>query len=247
MGDRLDSILRRAGGFTPEAFLPGAVFTRESVRKLQEKRIMDFIQEQEQEIVKEAARATEGALTKDEADQRQKALEQRKQLIARLKATSASGRVIIKLLPPERFKGSEYDLELEEGDSLHVPQPPSTVMVMGRVYNPNAILYTRGKRLDYYLDKVGGPAENADSKRMYLVRADGSVISNTQTSFFGYRWDEESKKWTSGGFLETPVGPGDTILVPEKYERINWTREIRDWTQIFFQIAVAAGVIVALY
>ncbi len=246
-GDRLESVLQRAGGFTPEAFLQGAVFTRESVRKTQEKRLLDFIQEQEQEIVKEAARGTEGALTKDEADQKQKALEQRKQLITRLKGTSASGRVIIKLSSLQNFKGSEYDLEVEDGDTLHIPQTPSTVMVMGRVYNPNAILYTRGKPLDYYLEKVGGPAENADKKRMYLVRADGSVLSRTQSGFFGYRWDEDSKQWTSGGFLSAPVAPGDTILVPEKYERINWTREIRDWAQIVFQVAVAAGVIVALY
>ncbi len=246
-GDRLSSVLERAGGFTREAFLPAAVFTRESVRKTQEKRIVEFIQEQEQEIVKEAARATEGALSKDEAEQRQKALEQRRQLISRLKATTATGRVIIKLLPLKEFKGSQYDLELEDGDALNIPQTPSTVMVMGRVYNPNAILYSQGKPLDYYLEKVGGPAENADNKRMYLVKADGSVISRTQSGFWGFRWDTESKKWTSGGFLNTAVGPGDTVLVPEKYERVNWTREIRDWTQIFFQIAVAAGVIVALY
>jgi len=242
-GETLSSLIERAGGFTSEAYLPGAFFTRESVRKTQQKRIQEFIEEQEQEIMKQGARATEAALSKEEAEQRQKAMAQRKEVIAHLKAAAATGRVVIKLMPLKKFKGSEYDLDLEEGDSLNIPMTPSTVMVMGRVYNPNAILYTKDKRLEYYLDKVGGPAENADKKRIYLVRADGSVLSRTESRFWGFRWEEESHRWAYGGFMATRMGPGDTILVPEKYERIYWTRELKDWTQILFQIAFAAGVI----
>ncbi len=246
-GERLSALLARAKGLTLEAYLPAAFFTRESVRKAQQKRIQEFIEEQEQEIMKEAARATEGALSKEDAEQRQNALAQRRELISRLKAAAATGRVVVKLLPLEKFRGSEYDIELEEGDSLHIPPAPSTVMVMGRVYNPNAILYTRDRPLEYYLNKVGGTAENADEKRIYLVRSDGSVISRTQEGLFGFRWDPESNRWTSGGFMTARVDPGDTILVPEKYERIYWTKEIKDWTQIIFQIAVTAGVLAALY
>lgn len=246
-GERLSSVLERAGGFTEDAYLPGAFFTRESVRKIQQKRIKEFIEEQEQEIAKEAARAIEAALSKEEAEVRQRALTQRRDLIYRLKAAEVTGRVVIKLLPLDKFKGSEYDLELEEGDSIYIPPTPSTVMVMGRVYNPNAILYTKDKTLEYYLNKVGGPAENADTKRIYLVKADGSVISRTQESFFGWRWDADTSRWVSGGFMATPINPGDTILVPERYERIYWTREIKDWTQIIFQIAVTTGVLIALF
>ena len=246
-GERLSSVLERAGGFTPDAYLLAAFFTRESVRKVQEKRIQEFIEEQERELIKEGVRLTEGALSKDEAEQRQKAMAQKKELIARLKAATVTGRVIIRLAALEKFKGSEYDLELEDGDTFLIPPTPSSVLVMGRVYNSNAILYSKDKPLNYYLNKVGGPAENADEKRIYLVRADGSVISRTQESLFGFRWDPDTSRWASGGFMETPIGPGDTILVPEKFERIYWARELKDWTQILFQIAVAAGVIVALY
>ncbi len=246
-GEHLSSVLERAGGFTPESYLPAAFFTRESVRKVQEKRIREFIEEQEGEIIKEGARLIEGALSKEDAEQRQKALAQRREVITRLKAATITGRVVIKLIPLEKFKGSEYDLDLEDGDTIHIPVVPSTVMVMGRVYNPNAILYLKERPLDYYLNKVGGPAENADEKRIYLVRADGSVLSRTQESFFGFRWDPDSNRWVSGGFMATRVDPGDTVLVPEKYERIYWTKEIKDWTQILFQIAVAAGVIAVLY
>jgi len=246
-GERLSSVLERAGDFTPEAYLPGAFFSRESVRKTQQKRVQEFIEEQEQEIIKETARAAEAALSKEEAEQRQRALTQRRELITRLRAATATGRVVIKLLPLEKFRGSEYDLELEEGDSLLIPIIPMTVMVMGRVYNPTAIIYTKDKPLEYYLSKVGGPAENADEKRIHLVKADGTVFSRAQARFWDIRWDPESHRWAAGGFMATRMDPGDTILVPEKYERIYWTREIRDWTQIIFQIAVAAGVIKALY
>jgi len=246
-GERLSSVLKRAGGYTAESYLPAAFFSRESVRKVQEKRIREFIEDQEAEIIKEGARLIEGALSKEDAEQRQKALAQRKEVITRLKATTVTGRVVTKLIPLEKFQGSEYDLELEDGDMLHIPMIPSSVMVMGRVYNPNAILYSKEKPLEYYLSKVGGPAENADEKRIHLVKADGSVLSRTQERIFGFRWDPESKRWSSGGFMTTKIDPGDTILVPEKYERIYWTKEIKDWTQILFQIAIAAGVIAALY
>jgi hypothetical protein len=231
----------------PEAYLPAALFTRESVRRVQQKRIQDFIEEQEQEIIKETARVTAAALSKEEAEQRGKALTQRRELVGRLKAAAATGRIVIKIMPPEKLKGSEFDLELEEGDTLDIPMTPSTVMVMGRVYNPNAILYNKDKPLEFYLNKVGGPAENADEKRIYLVKADGTVLSRTQSSFWGFRWDAETSRWSAGGFMGAKMDPGDTILVPEKYERIYWTREIKDWTQIIFQLAIATGVLVALY
>jgi protein involved in polysaccharide export with SLBB domain len=246
-GERLSSVLARAGGFTNEAYLPAAFFTRESVRRVQQKRVQDLIEEQEQEIIKETARVTAAALSKEEAEQQEKALAQRRALVGRLKTATATGRIVIKLMPPEKLKGSEYDLELEEGDTLDIPMIPSTVMVMGRVYNPNAIVYTKDKPLEFYLNKVGGPAENADEKRIYLVKADGTVLSRTQSSFWGFRWDAESSRWSSGGFMGTKMDPGDTILVPEKYERIYWAREIKDWTQIIFQLALAAGVLAALY
>ena len=167
---------------------------------------------------------------------------QRKEIITRLKAATVTGRIVIKLVSLEKLKESEYDLELEDGDSLNIPMTPSSVMVMGRVYNPNAILYTKDKAVEYYLNKVGGPAENADEKRIYLVKADGTVLSRTQERFWGFRWNRES-----GEFMAAGVDPGDAILVPEKYERTYWTKEFKDWTQILYQIAVAAGVFAILF
>ncbi len=79
------------------------------------------------------------------------------------------------------------------------------------------------------------------------MRADGSVMSRTQEGLSRFRWDSDSNRWVSGGFMATNINAGDTILVPEKYERIYWTKEIKDWTQILFQIAVTAGVLIVLF
>lgn len=82
---------------------------------------------------------------------------------------------------------------------------------------------------------------------MYIVKADGTVISKSQKGGFGLSWDSEDKRWVSGGFASARIDPGDSILVPSKVTRFVWKRELMDWTTILYQLAVTTGVIVALY
>ena len=147
----------------------------------------------------------------------------------------------------DKFKGSKYDLELEDGDTLTIPPVPGTVNVMGSVYNPTSIVYTQGKRVDFYLNKVGGPTPDAEKGEMYIVKADGSIISKTQKGKFGILWDTEENRWVSGGFMSARIEPGDSILVPSKVTRFVWKREIKDWTTILYQLAITAGTIAVLY
>jgi hypothetical protein len=100
----------------------------------------------------------------------------------------------------------------------------------------------------HYLNRVGGPTENAEKEEMYVVKANGSVISKQQTT--GYYdlalWDYEKYRWTMGGFNYVVLDPGDTIIVPKKVEAFAWAK-IKDITQILYQIAVSAGVLVAAF
>ena len=80
---------------------------------------------------------------------------------------------------------------------------------------------------------------------MFVVRADGTVISRSQDRLFGVRWDEETHSWRTGGFMSTELLPGDTILIPRKMVEIEWLKEAKDITQILYQIAVTAGVVFA--
>ena len=200
----------------------------------------------QQEIFRATSAGTQAALSKEDMDAQKAQLESRQGLLKRLEQVKASGRVVVRLQPLPVFAGSQYDVILEEGDELTVPRDPGTVAVLGQVFNPTSLLYDRNRpELNYYLDKTGGPTANAEEGQIYVVRADGSVISK-EISSWGLEWDEYQHRWTfARGFYTTSLYPGDTILVPEKIIYPSLMRDIKDITQIVFQIAVTAGVLIA--
>lgn len=246
-GERLSSLIERAGDFTERAYLKGVFFTRQSARRAQEERIKGFIDRLEEDILSAQARLAEAALSEAEAKSLEQSLPVKRELLRKTRVAQATGRVVIVLDHLDRFKGSRYDLEIEDGDSLTIPPKPGTVNVLGSIYNPTSIVFAPNKTVDYYLNKVGGPTPNAEEGEMYVVKADGTVISRTQKGKFGISWDPEEHRWASGGFLSARLEPGDTILVPSKVTKIVWKRELMDWTTVLYQIAVTAGVIGALY
>jgi protein involved in polysaccharide export with SLBB domain len=244
-GERLSSVLERAGGFTEHTYLKGAIFTRESAKRKQEERLKGFIDRLEEDILRAEMRAAEA--TTSEAKSLEESMAVKRELLRKTKLSQATGRVVIALDSLDKFKGSKYDIELENNDTLTIPPVPGIVNVLGSVYNPTSIVYTRGKTADFYLTKVGGPTLDAEEGEIYLVKADGSVISKTQKGAFGLSWDSEGKRWVSGGIMFARMDPGDTIFVPSKVTRIVWKKELMDWTSILYQLAVTTGVIIALY
>jgi polysaccharide export outer membrane protein len=202
-GERLSSLLKRAGGLLPTAYPRAAVFERNEVRELQQKSRQELIQrlEQESTVVKTAA-STTGT---EEAALQQAATLQRQRVLDGLRKAPVSGRLVIHLRPDRKdFTGSPDDVELRAGDSLTIPKQPGDVLVIGQVYNSNALTYTPGKNASWYLSRAGGPTQLGNKGAIFIVRADGSVTSGKQ----GGPW--------SGGSLSTAMGPGDTIVVPEK-------------------------------
>ena len=246
-GERLSSALERAGGFTEHAYLKGAFFTRESARRIQEERIKGFIDRLEEDILTAQARLAGASVSEADVKGLEQSLAAKRELLRNTRAAQVTGRVVIALDSLDKFKGSKYDMELEDGDTFNIPPMPWIVNVLGSVYNPTSIVYTRGKRADFYLNKVGGPTPDAEEGEMYIVKADGTVISKSQKGGFGLSWDSEDKRWVSGGFASARIDPGDSILVPSKVTRFVWKRELMDWTTILYQLAVTTGVIVALY
>jgi protein involved in polysaccharide export with SLBB domain len=245
--ERLSSVLERAGGFTEYAYLKGAFFTKESAKRAHEERLKGFIDRLEGDVLRAQARSAEAAISEAEAKGLEQSLTAKRELLRKTRTAQVTGRVVIVLDSLDKFKGSEYDLELEDGDTLTIPPMPWTVAVLGSVYNQTSIVYTKGKTINYYLNKVGGPTPDAEEGEIYVVKADGSVISKTQKGAFGLSWDPEENRWISGGFMSARIEPGDSILVPSKVTRIVWKRELMDWTTILFQIAVSAGVIIAAF
>ena len=232
-GDRLSSVLERAGGFTADAYLKAAQFTRASTQKTQQEAIDKLIEDLEVEVTQKAQEVS-AAIDREDIEANRMLLEARRTLIAQLKKAKAKGRVVIRLADPQRLKGTPSDILLEDGDRLEIPKKTDVVNVVGRVYNPTGVQYDPvNDRLEYYLQRVGGPTESADREHIFLVKADGSVV--TQENVGG--------GFLSGGLMSARVEPGDSIVVPERLIRPRLMKEIKDFTQILYQIAVTAGVL----
>ncbi len=238
-GEKLSSVLRRAGGYTPEAYLRGAVFTRESARRRQQERLDELRDKLQQMILRASSQEVLAALSPEDVAAQKQYLAAQEQLLKKLGAARATGRVVIHLLPLDELEGSEWDIALENGDTLTIPQRPQTVSVVGAVYNPTSLLWEPDNpTVEYYLEKTGGPTPDAEEDEIYVVRADGTVVSARSLS---------EGSWWARDIRRLELYPGDTVLVPEKVMRISIMKGIKDITQILYQIAVTAGVAVALF
>jgi len=241
-GETLSSLIERAGGFTEDAYLRGATFTREDVRETQRERFDALILEQEQEILRASSDIASGALSPEEIKSAETLLNARQQMVQKLKSLPVTGRMVVNLAPLDTLRGSASDIELKDGDKLTIPGNPKTVSVLGQVFNQTTLAFAPGKTVSYYLNKVGGTRKNADTNQMYIVRADGTVYSKQQAGA-GLGWDSENFRWVLGGFNNTQIYPGDAILVPEKYSRTDVMREVKDLSQIFYQMALGAAAV----
>jgi len=240
-GERISEVLERAGGFTSRAFLKGAIFHRESVRQIQAERLQAFIREQEQDLLRQSAEASSVASDSAAVAAVGQALADKRNLLERLRTTEVKGRMVVRILPLEQLRGSAFDLELEEGDKIAIPPIPWSVNVLGRVYNPTSLIYEKDRPVSYYLSQTGGAREDADNKHIYLVRADGTVISRAQERGLSWWWSRGARRWFSGRFDGMTVERGDTLLVPEEPITIGKLAIARDITQILANIAVSAG------
>ena len=232
-GERLSSVISRAGGFTDKAYPRGAKFTRETVRKIQQERMDEALDRAQNVVISKKSASISTAASKEELDATKASLDALERSIAILKTKKAEGRMIISLASADKLVGTPSNVELAGGDVLLVPPDPHSVNILGNVYNPTTAIFDSWRNVGYYLDKVGGPTSEGDTDEMYVVKADGTVYSTSQAgSFLFYN-----------GFLSSPVDSGDTIVVPQKFEKTAWLRDIKDITTIISQIAISAGTV----
>ena len=230
-GETLRQLVARVGGLTPQAYLFGSEMTRESTRQMQQKRLDEIVDRLEAEVQRTANKAAAAALSSEDAATASVQAEAQTALVAKMRQVKATGRIVMELPEQNPQIKDLPDIALEDGDRLYIPAPISTVSVMGTVYNQNAFFYKPGQSIGDYLGKAGGPTRDGDEDDVYLVRADGVVLSSRQggSMFGGFGF---------GSFDGREVMPGDIIVVPEKLERYNLTKDLKDWTQIFYQFAI---------
>jgi protein involved in polysaccharide export with SLBB domain len=201
-GERLSSVLKRAGGFTPNAFPPGIVLVRESVKRKQQLELRRFLATERQQLAAESAAVAagraevvaQGAASNPEQQVLALRLSQLDAVVSRVEL----GRVVVQLESIAKLEGTEDDVRLEGGDHITIPQPPQTVSVIGAVKTPSNLVHRTGLSLEGYLQHAGGPTKDADRDETYVVRASGS----TDSAYIGLK----------------DIGPGDTIVVPTKIE-----------------------------
>lgn len=245
-GETLSAVLERAGGYTDDAYLRGAVFTREEVRRVQQKSLDEMILRFESEMLSEGSLQMSSALSNEEIEAKKAELQSKQKFIESLKNLKAAGRMTIKLAHLRLLKGSKYDIEVDNGDSIHIPTKSSVVNVVGSVMSRTSFIYSA--HLDYkdYIEMAGGYTRYADHDNVYVLKVDGTA----RKLFTGIlNWNNVKNRWETADFGEEKkdVEPGDTIVVPEKLDRVAWLRETKDLTQILYQIAVTAGVAVFLF
>ncbi|MCB9515780.1 MAG: SLBB domain-containing protein [Candidatus Latescibacteria bacterium] len=217
-GERLSGLIERFGGFLERAYLPAVVFTREDVRLLQQEQFDRMADQLEADLARMAIQVTPRENTQ-ESTKRQVALESGQRLATALRTAQATGRLVIHLSDLEKQSGSDWDLVLKDGDRLIVPKKPNYVMVIGEVHNPTAFQFHDDMKAKDLVKQAGGETRFADTKRAYVVRADGSV--------------------TRG--LGTRMNPGDVVVVPETLERFSGMQFMLDVSQVLYQLGLAAA------
>ena len=228
-GETLRQLLVRMGGLTPHAYLFGAELDRESVRIMQQKRLQQMTEQMDADVKRNLTSKQGSALTPDAANNAKQQAEAQAALVSKMKAIQATGRIVLEIPPTSSEVNDVPDIALEDGDRFVVPSKPSTASVMGMVYNQNAFIWKPGARVSDYLAKAGGPTRDADESRTYLLRADGSVLS------------EQSSSSMFNNFSSKELMPGDTVIVPELLDKTTLTKTFVDVSQIFFQFAMGAA------
>jgi len=203
-GERLSSVIERAGGLRGDAYPYGAILERRQVRELEEKNRSELIRKVRGQgasfkLLPEAGDAEE-KLAKEAT------LEQWHATLELLEDLPPTGRLVIHVSRDiRRWANTPADVEIRAGDTLFVPKIPSYVVVNGQVYSPAAISYRPGKSAGWYLRQAGGPNNMANRKAVFVVRADGSVVGA-----------KGSGEWFTGDVLSAELRPGDMVFVPEK-------------------------------
>jgi protein involved in polysaccharide export with SLBB domain len=242
-GEKLSSVIIRAGGYSERAYLRGAKFLRRSVRENQQVRMDEIVSRTEKEILQKQVSLSAVSSSRDELEATKATLEGLMKSVEKMKTMKAEGRIVIRLSPIEELQKSSFDVVVEGGDELEIPARPSVVSVLGLVYNPISFVHQpEASDVGTYLKKAGGPTNDADTSEMYIIKADGTVFSNQQSTF-GLSWNDNDRRWTFGGFTASTLEPGDTLVVPQKIERIAWMREIKDITTILANVALTAGTV----
>lgn len=221
-GETLREVLERAGGLTSNAFPRGAVFSREKLRQLEAQRLREAEERLQSDLL--GVQLEGDSFSAQSADRSREV----KDLLEEVQGSKPVGRLVVDLASV--LNDPDYQaIRLQNGDTLTVPTIPQSVTVFGEVQFPTSHLHQSGLTVDDYLERSGGPTRQADEDRVYVVKADGSVMLPERSRWFGGRSQQ--------------LQPGDTIIMPIDVDRLNQLELWTNVSQIVYQIALGAAAV----
>ncbi len=221
-GESLGDIIRRAGGFTKEAYLEGAMFVRESVKRRQTEQKREYISTLRTQI---ASLSTQMA-SRGKTEEAQNILAQQQMLLSQLQQKAPDGRVVIDFTKERNYE----DFTLKDKDSLYIPDPIKTVSIIGEVYNPRTFVQTPGQPVKDYVSRAGGFTSQAKKSNAYVIKANGTIVSSGMTNIMRYR-----------------LSGGDAIVVPKKVEYANRFKIFMQTLDSIYKFAATAGIIITAF
>lgn len=240
--DNLASLIAKAGGPTSDAYLFGTEFYREKVRQEQQANLEKVVRRLETQMRTERAKAAANqsgtdAVSAQLADVKLKAeIQASNEAILRLREMKATGRIAFGLSTTDTSFDKLPVLKLENGDQLVIPSRPDFVHVFGALNQESSIIWRSGLTVDKYLAEAG-PTSEADMDGVFVLRANGTVLSATGRGWFS-------------SVSSAEVMPGDSIVVPEKLNKETaykqFTNGLKDWAQILSGFGLGAAAIKTL-
>ena len=221
--EKLGELFKRAGGVTTEAFSAGTVFTRTSLITREEEQKEKLIKQLESDIATLSLSPTSG-------DSAQKANSVAQSLLSRLEGSKSVGRLVIDL-EAQLDNPETAQITLRDGDRLHIPIIPSEISIMGEVQFPTSHLHNAGFSMDQYIALSGGFTQNADEKRIFVVKSNGAVLT------------KKGNGWFNAGGSNKNIQAGDVIVVPINLQKGRWLETLTSSTQIVYQLAVTAAAV----
>jgi polysaccharide biosynthesis/export protein len=229
-GETLLSVLQRAGGLTDFAFPGGAVFIREELKKREKDQLellANRLQSDLAALSLEAAVSAGASTTTTSTGSATQALVVGQQLMSQLRETKPVGRLVLDVNRIAKGgKGSSDDVLVRDGDKLMIPKKTQEVTILGEVQSPTSHVYVEGLTRDDYIGRSGGPTQKADKKRIYVVRANGDVVSGARSGWFRRSQSAD-------------IQPGDTIVVPLDTERVRALPVWQSVSTIIYNLAIA--------
>lgn len=220
--ENLGDVIKRAGGFTSDAYLSAAVFSRESVKKMEKNRNQEYIRQLEGDVSRLAIQMA----AKETAQEAQVLMQQQLAVLERLRNIEPIGRVVINLEEKESYN----DFLLEDGDQLIIPKKLNTVSTLGEVFNPSTYRYEpRKTKVSHYINLSGGLKSTADKKNIYVIKANGNVITDGMRNVHKYTLE-----------------PGDVVVIPQKIKYVDGYRVFLDVVRAISESTIATAAVINL-